>query len=93
MGCRAFLPPWKNSKGQYQFEGRFNMGACSLNLPQIAILAGGDESKFFEILDKRLELVKRVGLLRYEHLKKLTPIHRLSIGNMELLQDLESMNP
>lgn len=79
MGCRAFLPPWKNSKGQYQFEGRFNMGACSLNLPQIAILAGGDESKFFEILEKRLELVKRVGILRYEHLKKVnsdsSPIH------------------
>ncbi|MBL7575222.1 ribonucleoside-triphosphate reductase class III catalytic subunit [Peptoniphilus asaccharolyticus DSM 20463] len=79
MGCRAFLPPWKNKKGAYQFEGRFNMGACSLNLPQIAILASGDESKFFEILEKRLELVKRVGLLRYEHLKKVnsdsSPIH------------------
>lgn len=79
MGCRAFLPPYKDQKGNYKFEGRFNMGACSINLPQIGILAGGDEEKFFEILEKRLDLVKRVGLLRYEHLKKVTsdssPIH------------------
>lgn len=79
MGCRAFLPPYKDKDGKYKFEGRFNMGACSINLPQIGILAGGDEDKFFEILEKRLDLVKRVGLLRYEHLKNVTsdssPIH------------------
>ena len=79
MGCRAFLPPYKDEKGNYKFEGRFNMGACSINLPQIGILSGGSEEKFFEILEKRLDLVKRVGLLRYEHLKKVTsdssPIH------------------
>ena len=79
MGCRAFLPPYKDEKGNHKFEGRFNMGACSINLPQIGILAGGSEEKFFEILEKRLDLVKRVGLLRYEHLKKVnsdsSPIH------------------
>ena len=79
MGCRAFLPPYKDEKVNYKFEGRFNMGACSINLPQIGILAGGNEEKFFEILEKRLDLVKRVGLLRYEHLKKVnsdsSPIH------------------
>ncbi|NLY20266.1 MAG: anaerobic ribonucleoside-triphosphate reductase [Tissierellia bacterium] len=79
MGCRAFLPPWKDSDGKYKFEGRFNMGACSINLPQIAILANGGENKFFDILNKRLELVKKVGLIRYEHLKTVTsdssPIH------------------
>lgn len=79
MGCRAFLPPYKDQKANYKFEGRFNMGACSINLPQIGILAGGSEEKFFEILEKRLDLVKRVGLLRYEHLKKVnsdsSPIH------------------
>ena len=79
MGCRAFLSPWKNKSGNYQFDGRFNIGVCSINLPQIAILAGGDEQKFFSILNKRLNLVKRVGLLRYDHLKNVTsdssPIH------------------
>ncbi len=79
MGCRAFLPPWKDEKDRYKFVGRFNMGACTINLPQIGILANGNEGKFFEILDKRLDLCKRVGLIRYEHLKKVnsdsSPIH------------------
>ena len=79
MGCRAFLPAYKDEDGNYKFDGRFNMGVCTINLPQIGILANHDEEKFFEILDKRLELVKEVGLLRYEHLKKVTsdssPIH------------------
>ena len=79
MGCRAFLPPYKDENGIYKFDGRFNMGVSTINLPQIGILAKNDEEKFFEILEKRLELVKEVGLLRYNHLSKVTsdssPIH------------------
>ena len=79
MGCRAFLPPYKDRDGSYKFDGRFNMGVCTINLPQIGILAGNDQEKFFTILEKRLDLVKEVGLLRYEHLSKVTsdssPIH------------------
>jgi ribonucleoside-triphosphate reductase len=79
MGCRSFLSPWKNKKGEYVWDGRFNMGVVSLNLPQIGILAKGDEKKYFEILDKRLELCKKALLLRYDLLKDVTsdvsPIH------------------
>ena len=79
MGCRAFLPPYKDENGNYKFDGRFNIGVCTINLPQIGILAKNDEEKFFEILNKRMDLVKRVGILRYEHLKNVTsdssPIH------------------
>ena len=79
MGCRAFLPPYKDENGKYKFDGRFNMGVCTINLPQIGILAKNYEKKFFEILEKRLDLVKEVGLLRYHHLSKVTsdssPIH------------------
>ena len=53
MGCRAFLPPYKDDNGNYKFDGRFNMGVCTINLPQIGILAQNDEEKFFEILEKR----------------------------------------
>ena len=79
MGCRAFLSPWKDKDGNYKFDGRFNMGVVSLNLPQIAIVSGGDEDKFFEILDKRLDLCRKACLLRYDILKNVTsdssPIH------------------
>lgn len=79
MGCRSFLSPWKNKEGKYVWDGRFNMGVVSINLPQIGILARGDEKKFFEILDKRLELCHKALLLRYDLLKDITsdvsPIH------------------
>lgn len=79
MGCRSFLAPWKNDKGEYVFDGRFNMGVVSLNLPQIGILAEGSEEAFWEIFDKRLELVKKALLFRYSLLKDITsdvsPIH------------------
>ena len=26
MGCRSFLAPYKDSEGNYKFEGRFNWG-------------------------------------------------------------------
>ncbi|WP_311537082.1 anaerobic ribonucleoside-triphosphate reductase [uncultured Anaerococcus sp.] len=96
MGCRAFLPPYKDKYGDYKFDGRFNMGVCTINLPQIAILADGDEKLFFEILEKRLDLVKRVGLLRYEHLSKVTsdssPIH-FQHGAIARLKKHESIKP
>lgn len=79
MGCRSFLSPWQNSAGEYVTDGRFNMGVVSINLPQIAILAQGDENKFWEIFEKRIALAKRALLLRYELLKDVTsdvsPIH------------------
>lgn len=79
MGCRAFLSPWQDEEGNYKFNGRFNMGVATINLPQIGIIADGDEDKFFEILDKRLELCKEVGMLRYNLLCSVTsdssPIH------------------
>ena len=38
MGCRSFLSPWKDENGNYKWEGRFNQGVVSLNLPQIVFL-------------------------------------------------------
>ena len=79
MGCRSFLSPWKDAEGNYKFDGRFNMGVVSLNLPQIGILARGSEEKYFEILDKRLELAEKALMLRYNLLKDVvsdvSPIH------------------
>lgn len=79
MGCRSFLAPWKDENGNYKFDGRFNMGVVSINLPQIGLLTKGDEEAFFNLLDKRLELCKKALLFRYNLLKDVTsdvsPIH------------------
>ena len=79
MGCRSFLAPWRDAEGNYKFEGRFNQGVVSLNLPQIGILAGGDEDKFWAILEERLQLCFDALMCRHEALKKVTsdcsPIH------------------
>ena len=65
MGCRSFLSPWKDENGNYKFEGRFNQGVVSINLPQIGIVAGGDEDKFWKIFDERLELCKEALMCRH----------------------------
>ncbi len=80
MGCRAFLSPWKDENGNYKYEGRFNQGVVTLNIPQIAILAEHDEKKFFELLQERLQLCYRALMCRHEKLKgtpsDISPIHR-----------------
>lgn len=79
MGCRSFLSPWKNEKGEYQFEARFNQGVVSINLPQIGIIANGDENKFWKLLDERLQMCYNALMVRHEHLKgvisDVSPVH------------------
>ncbi len=79
MGCRSFLAPWKDENGDYKFEGRFNQGVVSLNLPQIGILSGGDEEKFWSLLEERLDLCFEAIMCRHNALKKVrsdsSPIH------------------
>ena len=79
MGCRSFLAPWKDENGNYKFEGRFNQGVVSLNLPQIGIIAKGDEEKFWKILDERLELCYEALMCRHNALmgtkSDVSPIH------------------
>lgn len=79
MGCRSFLTPWKDENGDYQFEGRFNQGVVSLNLPQIGILAEGDEEKFWELLEERLALCFEALMCRHRALEgtmsDVSPIH------------------
>ena len=79
MGCRSFLSPWKDENGKYKFEGRFNQGVVSINLPQIAIIADGDEDKFWKLLDERLELCFEALMCRHYALlgtnSDISPIH------------------
>jgi len=79
MGCRSFLAPWKDPDGNFKFEGRFNQGVVSINLPQIAILAQGDFEKFWKLLDERCELCKEALMCRHKALlgtpSDTSPIH------------------
>lgn len=80
MGCRSFLSPWKDPyTGKYKFYGRFNRGVVSLNLPDIALSAKGDEDKFWCILDERLELCKDALLIKDKLVRRAhgynSPIH------------------
>lgn len=100
MGCRSFLSPWKDADGNYKFEGRFNQGVVSLNLPQIGLVSKGDEAKFWKELDERLELCFEALMCRHRALlgteSDVSPIHwqygaiaRLEKGQVidELLKD------
>ena len=79
MGCRSFLIPWKDENGNYKFEGRFNQGVVSINLPQIGLEVRGDMDKFWPEFDRRLELCREALMCRHNALKGVTsdvsPIH------------------
>lgn len=79
MGCRSFLSPWKDEEGNYKWEGRFNQGVVSLNLPQIGIMAKQDEDTFWKLLDERLEICYEALMCRHKALEgtvsDVSPIH------------------
>ena len=79
MGCRSFLSPYRDENGRYKFEGRFNQGVVSINLPQIGILARGEEEIFWKLFDERLALCKRALICRHEALEgtlsDTSPVH------------------
>ena len=78
--CRSFLTPWRSSgnisnaknyeEGKPKYYGRFNQGVVTINLPDVALSSKKDESKFWAILDERLELCHKALRRRYERLAK-----------------------
>ncbi len=79
MGCRNFLSLWQDENGNCKFEGRFNQGVVSINLPQIGIIADGNEEEFWRLLDERLELCYEALMCRHYALlgtlSNTSPIH------------------
>ena len=79
MGCRSFLSPWYDEDGKVKFHGRFNQGVVSLNLPQIGIVAKGDEEIFWQELERRLGLCFKALMCRHKALEgvvsDVSPIH------------------
>ena len=79
MGCRSFLAPWQDEDGNYKFEGRFNQGVVSLNLPQMGIIAKGNEEVFWQLMEERLALCYEALMCRHRALEgtlsDVSPIH------------------
>ena len=96
MGCRSFLSPWKDENGNYKFEGRFNQGVVSINLPQIGILAKGNEEVFWKLMDERLQLCFEALMCRHNALKgtlsDVSPIH-WQYGAIARLDNGEKIDP
>ena len=67
MGCRSFLGTYEEDNTLIH-DGRNNLGVVSLNLPRIAIEAQGDESRFYQILDERLDIARKALDTRIERL-------------------------
>ena len=96
MGCRSFLTDWIDPKtGKYKYEGRFNKGVVSINLPQVGLACGGDIDLFWETLDQRLELCHEALICKTELLKdtlaSVSPIHWQHGGIARLKKD-ETIN-
>ena len=82
MGCRSFLTPDRSGNGydnvanagnyepgKPKYYGRFNQGVVTINLVDVACSSQGDEKKFWEIFDERLELCHEALMCRHNRLK------------------------
>ena len=82
MGCRSFLTPDRSGNGydnvanagnyepgRPKYYGRFNQGVVTINLVDVACSSQGDEKKFWEIFDERLELCHEALMCRHNRLK------------------------
>ncbi|MGN0161252.1 MAG: anaerobic ribonucleoside-triphosphate reductase [Lachnospiraceae bacterium] len=96
MGCRSFLSPWQDANGNYKWEGRFNQGVVSLNLPQIGIIAGGNEETFWQLMEERLALCFEALMCRHRALEgtlsDVSPIH-WQYGAIARLKKGETIDP
>ncbi|WP_125980411.1 anaerobic ribonucleoside-triphosphate reductase [Loigolactobacillus iwatensis] len=73
MGCRSFLQGWKDENGKEVNSGRMNLGVVTVNLPRIALESQGDQAKFWEILEQRLQVCKEALVFKVNRAKEAKP--------------------
>ncbi|MCL2489074.1 MAG: anaerobic ribonucleoside triphosphate reductase, partial [Oscillospiraceae bacterium] len=66
MGCRTRVIANVHDPARETVFGRGNLSFTSINLPRIAILAHGNVEQFFDGLDRRMDLVIKQLLERFE---------------------------
>lgn len=72
MGCRSFLPSWRNEQGENENNGRCNLGVVTLNLPRIALESQGDMTTFWKNFYHKMTLMHDALVYRIERLKEAT---------------------
>ena len=68
MGCRSFLSYFATEQGE-KYDGRFNLGVVSLNLPMIAKDSVNSGKLFLEELYKHMQTAYEAHMLRINRLK------------------------
>lgn len=66
--CRSFLSKWEDENGNEQYNGRFNLGVVSLNLPLIA-LESDSVGDFYDNVGHHMDIAFRAQMNRVERLK------------------------
>ena len=73
MGCRSFLQGWQDELGQEVTDGRMNLGVVTINLPRLGLESKGDASRFWQLLQERLDLCGKALTFRINRVKEATP--------------------
>ena len=69
MGCRSFLTPYIDPEtDKPKYYGRFNQGVVTINLVDVACSSEGNEEKFWQIMDDRLDICYRALMCRHKRL-------------------------
>lgn len=71
MGCRSFLSHYATENGE-KYDGRFNLGVVSLNLPLIAAEAKARKRLFTDLLAEHMEVAYSAHMVRVDRLKDVT---------------------
>ena len=94
-GDESFLSIVKEDDGCIKFKTNFNQGIVSINLPQIAIIADGNENEFWRLLDERLDLCFEALMCRHYSLvgiqTNISPLH-WKYGGLARMQEDEKID-
>lgn len=91
MGCRTYV--CANVNGEPGTKGRGNIAPTTINLPRLGIVAKKDISKFFKLLDGKLELAKEALMHRYSVLKRLRVKDLPFVAGQGLMKGSENLEP
>lgn len=95
MGCRSFLPAWKNNKNEYQISGRLNMGVVTIN-PVHCALDSESIDAFWKEYKHTVSLAHDALKFRINRIRQVKPQEAPIIwkeGAIARLEDDEDVTP